>query len=188
MAVVKLFLFVLLFISLNVLFANAFKWKDCGRKDATVFLENIDVNPKPMAVQSKYPMYVSIGITTKQVMDNNVTVSLKLSRHIYVLWNKIEIPVPCVGKFGSCEHNFCDFVQKMKDVFCPVLQSLGKECSCPIEPDNFTVNNIPVKVTHKIPPIIAAIGSGTYGIRGTLRDGSGKELGCWDVEADVKMN
>ncbi|RWS22103.1 uncharacterized protein B4U80_01638 [Leptotrombidium deliense] len=166
-----------------------FQFRDCGRYDRTVVFDKLQILPHPIPIQSRSPLNASLSFTLKQTLNNDVKVKIDFRRLVSIFGFQTKIPAPCIGTFGSCEHRFCDLYKDAEKTFCPILQRVGKECTCPIETGVYASNGIPIQLpTVNLPSIIAAIGSGNYELTAKFVDRSGKEIGCIEVKLPVDMS
>ncbi|RWS20182.1 ganglioside GM2 activator-like protein [Leptotrombidium deliense] len=163
-------------------------WKDCGASNRSVLFNTIDLQPQPVPIQSKDELNVSVSIILKEEVNEKMKLSVKIWRKFSLKSHNIYIPVPCILKLGSCDYDFCDFVEEMKDIYCPVLKVMGKPCNCPFPPDNYTASNVAVRFTKKIPRLIAKIGSGTYEVIGKLKNEHDVEIACAEAVIEIDMN
>ena len=91
----------------------------------------------------------------------------------------LHIKVPCINDVGSCTYS--DACSRWTNV-CP--KDLGQNnilCSCPIPPNNYTVNNIPIFInaTHE------SAYSGDYRVTGNLSSPSLGHIGCLQFRASI---
>jgi hypothetical protein len=181
---VLLFLFALNYLLAGCLGSNVpFYWEDCGKSDRTFIIKDVDISPKPIIFYQKTVLNITGDIITKDTLDNDVTVTLKITR-LASSWG-FNIPL------WYTSNGFCDFLDdpKYNTIFCAILKAAGQSCSCPMKKGHYHVTEAPALFDMNVLPIPTAIirfGTGNWQME--LRaNNKEREIGCFRLKTHATM-
>lgn len=97
----------------------------------------------------------------------------------------IWVKVPCEKGIGSC--NYDDFCAQMPNPCPTVFKQQGINCTCPVGRGSYNVPVGPVLYMSSS-AIPSWLESGDYWIEARVKDHSGSEILCIDVNLSLKAN
>lgn len=149
------------------------KWQDCGTEDSIIKYNSINLQPFPLHWGQ------TTKVTANFTIFNNLTSDIESDFKIGPLPLTKNMPIPCIGSFGSCNENLCTVLSS--DIFCQFITSSTKnaKCHCPIGPSTYSIRDFIFDVPQ-IPPILNYFASGDYKIlwRWTKKGQPHVILGC----------
>lgn len=161
----------------------AFSWDDCGKSDRSFIIRDVDISPKPIVFFKKTILNITGDIITKQALDEDVKVSLKITR-LASSWG-FNIPL------WHTTNTFCNFLKdpKYNTIFCAILTAAGQKCECPIKEGHYSVSKTPALFDMDVlpvPKIIIRYGTGNWQME--LRASrNGQEIGCFRLQTHATM-
>lgn len=91
------------------------------------------------------------------------------------------VKIPCVDNVGSCTYG--DLCNQWAQV-CPTqFAKYGLPCNCPFPAQTYTVSNVGVPITGKLPGIV----DGNYRITANLKSASAGHVACLQVIVDLSQ-
>lgn len=151
----------------------AVKWHDCGGKNSIIKYNAINLEPFPLVWGQV------TQVTANFTIGNLLTSDIESNFKIGPLPFTKNLPIPCLGSFGSCTGNLCEILSS--STFCNFVQASTKseKCLCPIQPSVYSIVNFAFQVPP-IPPILTYFARGEYRIhwRWVRKGDPSKLLGC----------
>jgi len=161
------------------LMLTSFSWSDCGSGSESIHVKSLSVSPDPIAI----PGLLSLGfnITNAKDLSSPVSLSTIVKKKVFGVWIKI----PCEDNVGSCDYDdACSVIPPT----CPESFIKYKiPCKCPIKSGSFIMPLSPV-INITGAGIPKWLEGGSYEVKATLKDKSGTEVACVDVQAKLKAN
>lgn len=149
------------------------KWQDCGGNNSIIKYNSIHLDPFPLIWGT------TTKVTASFTIKHNLTTDIESDFKIGPLPFTKNMPIPCLGSFGSCNENLCTVLSSA--IFCDFMKNTTKtnDCSCPINPSTYQINNFHFQVPN-FPPILSYFTSGDYRItwRWTKKSNPKIVLGC----------
>ncbi|XP_025016287.1 ganglioside GM2 activator-like isoform X2 [Tetranychus urticae] len=138
--IVPIFLITILFVAT----IEAFSWSNCDSDKPILTFNSIEFNDDPVIIgDPENPVQLSLQANLSEPLDDQIMVKLSISKGFTIFGKRFTLPAfPCIKGYGSCEHNLCNYLTSSDNSFgCPLLSSLGRSCSCPIEAGPLVVNH-----------------------------------------------
>ncbi|RWS18048.1 hypothetical protein B4U79_17315 [Dinothrombium tinctorium] len=136
-----------------------FKWKDCGKRDATVHIDDIKIQPE--TPQLGKPLHIGASFTVDEPIEPGTISSLKISKYVGRLLFSVPVPIPCVAGYGSCKSSLCELFSYQNGPVCKFLKNVGSHCGCPIKPGQYK--------SYGDEPVVLPSGKGIRGLIARVR-------------------
>ncbi|XP_076446117.1 ganglioside GM2 activator-like [Babylonia areolata] len=149
---------------------QSFNIVNCSKEEAeksTFIIESLKVTPDPVVLPGDLTFSFNIRVTKD--IEEDFLVDLKL----YKKMGSIDIPIPCIGEFGSCTYNVCDQLQQV--VKCPQeLEEHKINCKCPFYKNTYMEPGITASIDSPVFP------EGDYKLSARMTAG-GDFVGCYNA-------
>lgn len=147
------------FLIVSIVSSDPISYTECDIETNIGKLDSLVVPGDPIVVGTSHPVDLSLSGSIDSAVNDDVDLVLKIEKQISVFGIKKWISVPCIDDYGSCTQKLIDYVTRYNETFvCKLLTQMGKPCSMPFLPGQYSVSNfiIPVNLS-KIPQAILSL-------------------------------
>lgn len=127
--------------------ADPFSYSLCSSEGGILDLRSVNIQGDPIVISPTTPVKISFDATVTANVSEEAIVSVDVHKGIKIFGRQQWIPIPCIDGYGSCSLSSCDYFKKFNTTYvCPLLQSIGKPCTCPPLAGDFVSKGSDIKV------------------------------------------
>ncbi|XP_042898380.1 uncharacterized protein [Parasteatoda tepidariorum] len=173
--------FLIAIISQNSDATDVFEFQDCSNGKGIANFSNLSVNPHPIPLSDI--INISADITLHQDIPDGAVIKTNLYKVTSLFGFTINIPILCIGGYGSCSTEHCEYLNTM-EIVCPFFPG-DEKCGCPVKANRYRGYNVPVRIPE-IGSILKALARGhfKYELRIVTKE-KAKELICISITGKI---